>query len=263
MRVLGPKLVARAKDMLGRSGFDEVKLVYDVFARNGKRGVMIDVGAHHGTSLGPFAQDGWRVIAFEPDDENRAFLVEAHGFRKNLTIDVRAVSNLEENEKPFFSSPVSTGISGLSAFHQTHAQHQTVDITTLAIALPTFGISHIDFLKIDTEGHDLFVLKGLDWNAMPPSVIVCEFENHKTRPLGYTTADLVDYLTRKDYAVTISQWWPIAEYGSTHEWRRFTDDVSTVDETAWGNLIAYKREPQFEVLGVASIAAMASINVEQ
>ena len=33
---------------------------------------MIDVGAHHGTSLEPFLFAGWQVVAFEPIASNRS-----------------------------------------------------------------------------------------------------------------------------------------------------------------------------------------------
>jgi hypothetical protein len=44
----------------------------------------------------------------------------------------------------------------------------------------------VDFLKIDTESHDLFVHQGYPWECGKPAVIECEFEDAKTVPLGYT-----------------------------------------------------------------------------
>jgi hypothetical protein len=35
------------------------------------------------------------------------------------------------------------------------------------------AINKIDFLKIDTEGHDFFVLQGFDWDShLHPDVII-------------------------------------------------------------------------------------------
>lgn len=250
VRILGPALVDAAKHVLGRSHFDEVNLVYEAFGQIQRTGTMVDVGAHHGGSLGRFAADGWRVLAFEPDDGNRAFLKIAHGHRANLTIDTHAVADQPETGKAYFASNVSSGISGLSAFHESHEQRQSVDVTTLAESLPAYGIAEVDFLKIDTEGHDLFVLKGVDWEAASPSVIVCEFEDRKTVPLGYGTDELVAYLEGRGYEVAISEWWPIVEYGLAHKWRRFTPDDASLGEKAWGNLIAYRRDTEFaEALG--------------
>ena len=47
------------------------------------KGVMIDVGAHHGSSLKKFAEAGWKIYAFEPDKNNRKILTENYG---NLAI---------------------------------------------------------------------------------------------------------------------------------------------------------------------------------
>jgi len=227
------------KQLLGYARFDEVDLVHAAFSEIKRTGTMVDVGAHHGSSLGRFAADGWRVLAFEPDNNNRAILEIAHGHRQPLTVDKRAVAETAARGRSFYASNVSSGISGLSAFHVSHQQRQRVDVTTLAEALPAYGIHRLDFLKIDTEGHDLFVLQGVDWEAVMPSVVVCEFENRKSIPLGYNTADLVAYLAGQGYEVRISEWMPIVEYGSAHTWKGFAVDVSSLDDDAWGNLIAY------------------------
>src|SRR3546814_15144947 len=75
-------------------------------------------------------------------------------------------------------------------------------------ALP---ISRIDFLKIDVEGFDFFVIKGIDWDGVTPDVILWEFEDAKTLPLGYSSRDAYSYLVHKGYQVTISEWHPIGE----------------------------------------------------
>ena len=50
--------------------------------RDGAGSVMLDVGAHHGSSLAPFARQGWQIIACEPDSQNRAVLSKRHGQRR-------------------------------------------------------------------------------------------------------------------------------------------------------------------------------------
>jgi FkbM family methyltransferase len=248
VRIFGPNLICKVRQMIGRQQFDEVRLVYEVFKGLDIRGKMVDVGAHQGSSLGLFAADRWHIIAFEPDNKNRTYLSLAHGHRHNLIIDPRAVSNKPQLSVPFFASNISTGISGLSKFHDSHYQQQTVDIITLAEAALIYNLETIDFLKIDTEGHDLFVLQGLDWGKFSPYCIVCEFENYKTEPLGYTTKDLYIYLRDQGYEVTISEWEPISEYGTVHKWRRFTDKINDLSASAWGNMVAFRPQPPFDSL---------------
>lgn len=254
---MGPNGTRMVKRVLGRLDVDEVAIVHAVFARERQPGVMIDVGAHHGISLGPFANMGWRVAAFEPDDANREHLVRDFGRRPNVSIDSRAVSEKPGRNLAFFSSKISTGISGLSAFHGTHVQSQTVDATTVALAIEEHAFEQLDFLKIDTEGYDLFVLKGVDWGGVIPEAIVCEFEDRKTLPLGYDLCDMHEFLVGRGYNVTISEWEPVVEYGRRHVWKRFTDDPRSVAPKGWGNFIAFRDRERFSDLMPGKIEALS------
>jgi len=205
---------------------------------------MLDVGAHHGSSLASFARAGWTVHAFEPDTTNRSALEQRWGDEHNVRIDPRAVSNEIKHDVPFYASAESTGISSLSAFQPSHELAGTVSTTTLATYCDEHNVDRVDFLKIDAEGHDLFVLQGVPWETLSPGVIVCEFEESKTLPLGYGFTDLADYLIEKGYVVYVSEWYPVRRYGISHDWRelkRYPCALTT--EQAWGNLIAYKDGP--------------------
>ena len=229
----------------GREKVDEAKLVFELL--RGKGSVMIDVGAHHGNSLAPFADAGWQVYAFEPDAKNRAPLVERFGDQRNVVIDPRGVSDKPARGVTLFRSDVSTGISGLSAFHDSHVAADQIEVTTLDEACAAWGVTAIDFLKIDTEGFDLFVLRGMQ---LVPRAITCEFEDAKTRPLGYGFHDLARYLVERGYRIMVSEWFPIERYGTTHRWRRFQPyPCELLDVAAWGNLIAV-RDRDFDVLAV-------------
>src|SRR5262245_50730536 len=54
---------------------------------------MIDVGAHHGSTLAPFLRAGWRVVAFEPIAANRDVLATRFGADERLTVRPEAVSD--------------------------------------------------------------------------------------------------------------------------------------------------------------------------
>jgi FkbM family methyltransferase len=222
---------------------DEVEIVHEVL--KGKIGLMIDVGAHFGTSLYPFMNDGWEIHAFEPDPKNRQKLLERIKGKSNVKLSTEAVTNQSGLELSFYSSEVSTGISGLSSFHASHKEVAKVHTVTLKDYINTSNIKEIDLLKIDTEGHDLFVLQGFDWqNHSHPKVIVCEFEDKKSLPLGYKTNDMISFLEKNGYQVILSEWHPIVEYGMAHKWKRFnTKNLLDIEKSElWGNLIAYKND---------------------
>jgi len=211
-----------------------------------KRGVMLDVGAHFGSALTPFAEHGWQIFAFEPDPCNRERLVKSFGSFPNVHIDPRGVSDEPRENVDFYTSKVSTGISGLSAFHPSHVATARVALTTLARFCAETRTHHVDFLKIDTEGFDLFVLRGFPWNLTRPRVIICEFEDAKTVPLGYSFKDLEHFLLEKGYRLVVSEWYPIKEYGAIHDWRCFKEyPCELEDPKAWGNIIAVSSDDLF------------------
>lgn len=214
--------------------FSERDLIFKLF--KGHRGVMIDVGAHYGWSFIDFAKVGWLIYCFEPDDNNRQKLnknIKKHNL-SNVTVESEAISN-KATKSLLYNSDISSGISSLISFHSSHKKYKEVDVITLSSYCREHNISKIDFLKIDTEGNDLNVLKGLD---LLPSVILCEYEDSKTKLIGYTKEDMVQYLSNRGYCCYISEWYPIINYGESHKWKRLTTDIKTVDNNSWGNIIA-------------------------
>ena len=224
---------------------NEAKIAFEALSANTFRGLMIDVGAHFGGSLKAFAHHGWRVYAFEPDSENRKKLIASFGNSENVTIDHRAVSDHAQEKVRLYKSYESTGISGLSSFHTSHQPGEEVTVTTLECFLDEQKMAKqtIDFLKIDTEGFDLHVLKGTPWHKTSPRLVLCEFEDLKTIPLGYSFHDLAHFLSQHHYHLIISEWYPIQKYGGAHQWRRFTTyPCELEDPQAWGNILATKED---------------------
>ncbi len=217
-------------------------LAFDTLRNDPQAQTMVDVGAHTGGSLGPFAVAGWQVYAFEPDDVNRAKLKANCTQYAHVNIDPRAVTNETTTDKPFYRSEVSTGISGLSSFHPSHKETGRVSTVTLDRFYQEQNVDRVDFLKIDTEGFDLFVLKGVPWDRVAPRMIMCEFEDRKTVPLGYSFADMANFLAAHGYDVLVSEWYPIIEYGRRHKWRRFAWYPTPLagGDQAFGNLIAVR-----------------------
>ena len=238
LRLILPRNV-RAK-LRGRLIPDEGELLYRLLkTRQASSKVMFDVGACYGGFLGRFAEDSWRVHAFEPDPVNRRRLEEAFGEDPNVLVDPRAVTKKVESEVRLYRSDVSAGISTLSPFHSSHKEVGSVQTVTLDLYCRENLVEAIECLKVDTEGYDLFVLHSVPWERIRPKVIMCEFEDRKTVLLGYRFHDLAACLLGKDYHLLISEWYPVTEYGGLHTWRRFAPyPCDLVDEQATGNIIA-------------------------
>ncbi len=225
--------------------FSEADLIIDYFYAHPRRGVMLDVGVHYGESCLPYSELGWQIVGFEPDPENRKKIP----LIPNLKLYEDAVSNQDGELVTFYASEESSGISSLSSFHASHRAVAQVKTTTLKTVIEKENIQRVDFLKIDIEGHDLFALKGFPFAKLQPEVILCEFEDYKTVPVGYTHRDLGDFLMEKGYAVYLSEWKPIIKYGTSHEWISLLPyPIRLKDARGWGNYIAVKMEmkKQFE-----------------
>jgi FkbM family methyltransferase len=223
--------------------YDEAKLIFKYFAaRPRDAGVVVDVGAQFGTSFRPYLNIGWRALAFEPDSTKWPTL-QKYISNPLLTISNKAVSDIVKNDVQFFTSSESNGISSLLAFRDSHVPSEKVTQTTLRIELAAANITQIDYLKIDTEGYDYLVLQGHDWRILP-EVIMCEFDEVKTRHIGKTHHDLGQLLLSRGYTVWCSAWQPLVKYGSGHTWHSMTpyqDTSHTLHHPdVWGNFIAVR-----------------------
>ena len=228
--------------------FDELHLIYELL-KGIRNGVMIDVGAHYGSSLFPFYQKGWDILAFEPDEVNRSVLKTLINPKK-IKIFPYGVGNEYKEKVNFYRSTESSGISGLSPFTSGHElADNAVTIVTLRDIIADEGINEVTFLKVDTEGHDLFVLQGFPWEVCKPNIVMVEFEDFKTEKLGYNYHDMAKYFIEKGYTVYLSEWEPITKYGVSHTWRTLSAyPCELQDPKGWGNLIAFHEPPDSKIV---------------
>jgi hypothetical protein len=175
-----------------------------------------------------------------------------YGVDERVSLDKRAVTDTSGEMRPLYTSKESTGVSALAPFLDSHIVADSVETVSLREALDA---RHVDVLKVDTEGFDLSVLNGYPWDRDSPDVIVCEFENRKTLPLGYSTTDLGDFLVAKGYQVWMSEWHPVIRYGIQHEWHRLSAyPCEPSSSEAWGNFLAFK-QPRAENTLAQALAA--------
>ncbi len=219
---------------------DELYLIANYFRQKRIVGTMLDVGVHYGESSELFLNNNWKVVGFEPDDNNKKIIPTEILTNKNYTLIDCAISD-NVGEMNFYTSQESTGISSLLNFHETHKIAKVVKVETLDNMIFKHKIKNIKMLKIDTEGYDLFVLKGLDiLNQKNLEIIFCEFEDNKTKKLNYVVQDMIEYLQTKNYKVIVSEWHPIIKYGIEHNFNKAEKYPCEIAQNGWGNLVAYK-----------------------
>lgn len=94
-------------------------------------------------------------------------------------------------------SPQASLTARRDTYHQTNGPIHTesVTVTTLALALHSFAVAQIDFLKIDVEGHELEVLQGAGDLLHPSTIRAISFEfgsgNINTRTFFHDFWDLL------------------------------------------------------------------------
>ncbi len=144
--------------------FIQKKNFYSSFI--GKGELCFDVGANIGNRVGPLLSLGARVVAIEPQEYCYEILREKYGTRIELVTE-----GLGERDdvKDFYISNAHTISSFSEEFvdnvkngrfkEYTWNEPIQVKITTIDSLIKKYG--HPDFIKIDVEGYELEVLKGL------------------------------------------------------------------------------------------------------
>ncbi|QUS59968.1 FkbM family methyltransferase [Synechocystis sp. PCC 7338] len=204
---------------------------------------LVDVGAHHGSFSKNFADKGWQVIAFEPEENNRAAFQENLKEYPQVTCIPKAVSDEAGKKVPFYVSEEHFGIHSLKPWHDTHELAYEVETVRLDSVLSELQVPNVTLLKVDTEGADFLALKGFDWDKYHPELVMIEFSDDRTLPnFNYTHHDVVEFMEKRGYVAFVSEWDEIKEYGrqgvvqEPHTWLQCVP-YPVDHQPAWGNLI--------------------------
>ncbi|HET7464276.1 MAG TPA: FkbM family methyltransferase [Longimicrobium sp.] len=183
---------------------------------------VVDVGANHGyfTVLAALlAGPGGRVEAFEPNPAVAGALrrvLERNGVEGRVSVHPDALADREGSADFFVSvSPVNDGLSSLLADGDALERGVIRADATVRVPTTTFdafaaraGLGRVDLLKIDVEGAEALVLRGMERTLAesPPRRIVCETtpgheagrilagHGYTVRPLEHDAAGHGNYL---------------------------------------------------------------------
>jgi len=166
---------------------------------------FFDVGANVGawTSLClQHASSTAEIVAFEPGLSALERLRQLHGANPRVEIVAKSVGE-EENIVTFFEEPGAGETSSLVAgFSRVGAVERKVEMTTVDAELERRAWDGLDFLKIDTEGYDFFVLVGATSALSEQRIGIVQFEyNAPWAVAGSTLRAALDLLKRYGYQV--------------------------------------------------------------
>lgn len=152
-------------------------LLADAADLAGPGAVFLDVGANVGQHSLAMSRRVARVHAFEPWAEVRARLEGNIALNRLDNIAVHAFGLGETDAELPFHRPASANL-GTGSFVPDVNVNQPGDVLPVRrgdFALARLGIDRVDVIKIDTEGFEMPVLRGLrDTIARHRPVVVCE-----------------------------------------------------------------------------------------
>lgn len=180
----------------GRRWAPEIDLLGQ-FVRDGD--TVIDVGGNHGLytyHLSRLVGASGRVHTFEPLPPNLAILrytVKTHCLG-NVTVHSEACG--EKSERATFCVPQNRGVPELGAARQGGSG---LAFDCQVVRLDDVVPPTVNFLKIDVEGAELFVLRGAErMLRLCQPVILFEAGNH-TRDFGYDQQAVFEFLSAFGY----------------------------------------------------------------
>lgn len=170
---------------------------------------IFDVGANEGQSCTEYRKcfPDARILAFEPVPQTFLKLQAKVGGQSRID-----VHNLALGEAEGYIPMSAQGTSTMNRVVLPNDPNSIlVPATTVAKFCEEHGINNIDLLKIDTEGHDLAVLKGCDNFLQKISFIQCEASANEYNKFHNAFGDIFQFLTAKGFYLFDIQ-------GFTYEW---------------------------------------------
>lgn len=203
-------------------------------------GYYIDVGAQHeeyDSVTKYFYEKGWSGINIEP------LLEYCNSFNcrdRDVIIQCAAGS---DNKIVKMKAFMDTGLSSLSPVNTElleeaglQFEEREIHVKTLNSILKSLKIEkkQFEFLKIDTEGYELEVIKGIDLFVYRPKIILCEVTKPNSKQFTEDYQEICDILDKQGYIKIyfdgLNQWW-CEETVQTNMAKHFVLPPSVFDST--------------------------------
>jgi len=211
----------------------------------------IDIGANIGTVSENLLKTGYEVFAFEPFPTVFDKINQRLGSNANFHCFPYAIGNTNDTMDLHIATDLSeSNIYGDATLFSSLTPHSMpedlVFTSTVPVTVTTLEDLHnrakipaeVSLVKIDTEGFDLEVIRGMGNYRYP--VVVAEFWDNTKHPFGQKNAfnrisDLVDEMKTKNY------YWYLVIY---HIWDSpeisFYCNYSQSVEKSWGNIFFFQ-----------------------
>jgi FkbM family methyltransferase len=136
--------------------------------------VFMDIGAHIGAASVLAALRGAKVFAFEPFEESRR-LLEATAAAAKLDITSLPYAIGEPGVMRLYTDPYNTGQNSAFLMYPELSADRFVYVVSISYTDAVALTASPDFLKVDCEGSEPFVLHDLWQRQEKPQTISVEF----------------------------------------------------------------------------------------
>jgi FkbM family methyltransferase len=200
---------------------------------------IIQIGAFDGSAADPVRNYietyGLKALLVEPQPDIFERLVKSYKGNPNVMFENAAISSnngeavLHRFKKSAGTPYMAGALASLSRETLIHNHHQmegeteevAIKLMTIESLMGKHGISSVDLLQVDTEGHDWDIIRSIDFAKVSPSIIHYEISILPERDqnasiellaskgysvLWYGTADLLALRQGKDDAPVVANW---------------------------------------------------------
>ena len=208
------------KKILNSFDYFQQKKIFNFLKKKLKeKAILIDVGAHHGETITNFINNfrSLEIHSFEASPENFKILSKKFKHQKIPKVIINDYGLSNENKELSLYQFSESSSSTLSKINKDSKYFQrklkilglnkkdniykklNVKLGLLDDYLNDKKIEKIDLLKIDTEGHEYYVLKGSKINLKKIRFIY--FEHHYDNMLnkGYTFSEINNFLVSNNF----------------------------------------------------------------
>lgn len=164
--------------------------------------VVLDIGANTGYYSIIAAKRSRHTYAFEPGSSNRKKLEENIQLNKlvNITVLPYAVSDKQGKAELHIAGDDNTGMNSLEQTGNFSGRKEVVNITTIDYWVTENRIAGIGLVKIDVEGSEMKVLKGMQAVIEEHKpVFFMEVIGQLLMQSGHSVNEVYDFLFSKGY----------------------------------------------------------------
>jgi len=174
----------------------ELQIVKDYLQEHpSSNNTCIDIGGHIGTTSFAYSRLFKNIITFEPNPTSYDF------FCKNMRLN--SINNVTVHHKGVYNKSMhcrivkhSGGNSGCYYIQECEKNENSIEV----VRLDDLNIERVDFMKVDTEGSELFVLEGaLDLISKNKPLIQVETNNCSLDYFGYDKERIFEFMKQQEY----------------------------------------------------------------